>query len=51
LVDATRYLTIVYNKNLSIDIKNIKQISDLYDIVKNYIVSIETPIREILKEF
>ena len=50
LVDATRYLTIVYNKNLSIDIKNIKQISDLYDIVKNYIVSIETPIREILKE-
>jgi hypothetical protein len=35
---------------LSIDIKNIKQISDLYDIVKNYIVSIETPIREILKE-
>jgi len=50
LVDATRYLTIVYNKNLSIDIKNIKQISDLYDTVKNYIVSIETPIREILKE-
>jgi len=50
LVEATRYLTIVYNKNLSIDIKNIKQISDLYDIVKNYIVSIETPIREILKE-
>jgi hypothetical protein len=50
LVDATRYLTIVYNKNLSIDIKNIKQISDLYDIVKKYIVSIETPIREILKE-
>jgi len=50
LVEATRYLTIVYNKNLSIDIKNIKQISDLYDIVKNYIVSIETPIKEILKE-
>jgi hypothetical protein len=50
LVEATRYLTIVYNKNLSIDIKNIKQISDLYDIVKNYIVSIETPISEILKE-
>jgi hypothetical protein len=50
LVEATRYLTIVYNKNLSIDIKNIKQISDLYDIVKKYIVSIETPIREILKE-
>ena len=50
LVEATRYLTIVYNRNLSIDIKNIKQISDLYDIVKNYIVSIETPIREILKE-
>jgi hypothetical protein len=50
LVEATRYLKIVYDKNLSIDIKNIKQISDLYDIVKNYIVSIETPIREILKE-
>jgi hypothetical protein len=50
LVEATRYLTIVYNKNLSIDIKNIKQISDLYDIVRNYIVSIETPIKEILKE-
>jgi hypothetical protein len=50
LVEATRYLTIVYNKNLSIDIKNIKQISDLYDIVKKYIVSIETPISEILKE-
>jgi hypothetical protein len=50
LVEATRYLAIVYNKNLSIDIKNIKQISDLYDIVKNYIVSIETPIKEILKE-
>jgi len=50
LVEATRYLKIVYDKNLSIDIKNIKQISDLYDIVKNYIVSIETPISEILKE-
>jgi hypothetical protein len=50
LVEATRYLKIVYDKNLSIDIKNIKQISDLYDIVKNYIVSIETPIKEILKE-
>lgn len=50
LVEATRYLKIVYDKNLSIDIKNIKQISDLYDIVKKYIVSIETPIREILKE-
>jgi hypothetical protein len=50
LVEATRYLKIVYDKNLSIDLKSIKQISDLYDVVKRYIVSIETPIKEILKE-
>jgi hypothetical protein len=50
LVEATRYLKIVYAKNLSIDLKSIKQISDLYNVVKEYIVSIETPIREILKE-
>lgn len=50
LVEATRYLKIVYAKNLSIDLKSIKQISDLYNVVKDYIVSINTPIREILKE-
>lgn len=50
LVEATRYLKIVYAKNLSIDLKSIKQISDLYNVVKEYIVSIDTPIREILKE-
>ena len=50
LVEATRYLKIVYTKNLSIDLKSIKQISDLYNVVKEYIVSIDTPIREILKE-
>ena len=50
LVEATRYLKIVYTKNLSIDLKLIKQISDLYNVVKEYIVSIDTPIREILKE-
>jgi hypothetical protein len=50
LVDATRYLKIIYDKKLSVDLTKIKQISDLYPIVKDYIVSINTPIREILKE-
>jgi len=49
LVEATRYLKIIYAKNLSVDITKINEISDLYPIVKDYIVSVDMPINEILK--
>lgn len=48
LVEATRYLKIIYAKNLSVDITKINEISDLYPIVKDYIVSVDMPINEIL---
>jgi hypothetical protein len=50
LVEATRYLDIIYNKNLAVDLNKIKQISDLHPIVKDYLVTGDTPIRTILSE-
>lgn len=48
LPKATEYLNIVYNDNLSIDIKKINGIYDLYEIVKDRIPKIATTLEQIL---
>lgn len=46
---AKEYLSYVYKHNVAIDSNKIKELSDLYDVVKQYIIEDKKTLEEILK--
>lgn len=49
LPKATEYLSYIYKYNLSIDIKYINELSDLYDLVSKYIVKEKFSVENVMK--